>query len=480
MSTATQPDSPIADPSSTPIVNETAHLSSLDTEPSHWSLWTHIGFRFAFCYLGTYCLCNGNSTVFLAIPGYGYDVQDWFASIFLYPAQYLAQHLFHVPPPGNTLHLTTSGDTALDWIAQLLMLVLSFLATAVWSILDRQRPHYKMLSAWLRFVVRITLILSLVVYGIYKVLPVQMPRIPIMWLNEPTGMHPPMTMLWMLIGSSPIYEGICGCAELLAGVLLLFRRTALFGALLASFVLLNVLLDNLFFDVPVKIYAAHLLFFALFLTLPDAGQLFRFFWLHQPAVPMGLWTPPANQLWFRRTILGVEIALVLLRTSGVGYETINRWRTGHDAWIAPCPWRGVWRIDSATLPGVDGAPIQHPVLSSDDRTFVELEIDEASRAAFQDEFGKLSYFQTRTDVENHTLQLVRPQKPPITAFATITNLPTITYSVATPKPRHLILTPTGSEAKSASTLALTLVTPPGGYLLLTRGFHWVTEYSYER
>jgi len=116
----------------------------------------------------------------------------------------------------------------------------------------------------------------------------------------------------MLIGSSPIYEGICGYAELLAGILLLFRRTALFGALLASFVLLNVLLDNLFFDVPVKIYAAHLLFFALFLTLPDAGQLFRFFWLHQPAAPMGVWTPPANQLWFRRTILGVEIALVLL------------------------------------------------------------------------------------------------------------------------------------------------------------------------
>jgi hypothetical protein len=108
------------------------------------------------------------------------------------------------------------------------------------------------------------------------------------------------------------------------------------------------------------------------------------------------------------------------------------------------------------------------VLSNDKKPFAELDIDTATRAAFKDDSGKFSYLPTETDIGKQTLQFTRPDKS------------TITYTTATPEPGHLILTPTGGEEKSAQTMSLTLVSPPDGYPLMTRGFHWVNEYPYQR
>ena len=115
-------------PPDAPIDAATATIPiPADTQPHHWSLLQRIGFRFAFCYLAAYCLFNGNATIFQPIPVLGDKLQGWLSNVFIYPAQYLAQHLFHVPPPGNKLHPTGSGDTAIIWIAVLLLIVLSAL-----------------------------------------------------------------------------------------------------------------------------------------------------------------------------------------------------------------------------------------------------------------------------------------------------------------------------------------------------------------
>jgi hypothetical protein len=465
------PLSPVlATPPSIPVDAATATTPILgDAEPHRWSLATRIGFRIAFCYFVAYCLTNGNSTVWDSIPVLGGKVAGWLQDIVEYPGPYLSQHIFHVAPPGNNFHNTQgAADYAIAWIANFVRLVGSVLAATVWSLLDRHRPHYQTLSAWLRFLIRLTLGFGMVTYAMMKIFPMQMPVPSIMWLSEPTGMHPPMTMLWMLIGSTPVCEIICGSAELLAGILILFRRTALLGTLLTAFVMSNVLLYNLCFDVPVKIYAIHMLLLALFVTLPDIRQLFRFFWLHQPAASSGVWVPPATWPWFRPTTIAIEIVFAILTVGNVTYKTFNRWRPVHAARIAPCPLRGAWRIDSATVTDASGARIAHAVLSNDKKPFVELDIDTATRAAFKDDSGKFSYVPTKTDIGKQTLQFTRPDKS------------TITYTTATPEPGHLILTPTGGEEKSAQTMSLTLVSPPDGYPLMTRGFHWVNEYPYQR
>jgi hypothetical protein len=43
-----------------------------------------------------------------------------------------------------------------------------------------------------------------------------------------------VTLLWTLIGFNPIYEAVCGAIEVVAAILLFFRRTALAGAILTG------------------------------------------------------------------------------------------------------------------------------------------------------------------------------------------------------------------------------------------------------
>lgn len=91
------------------------------------------------------------------------------------------------------------------------------------------------------------------------------------------GQSSPMTLLWTLVGLSPAYQISGGVLEALSGVLLLFRRTALVGALTGFVVMANVTLLNLCFDVPVKL-GALLISFALAVTIaPDMPSLLRFF-----------------------------------------------------------------------------------------------------------------------------------------------------------------------------------------------------------
>ena len=57
--------------------------------------------------------------------------------------------------------------------------------------------------------------------------------------------------------------------------LLLWRRTAILGSLLAIVAMGQVFLLNLFYDVPVKIIAGELLLIAIALTVPYAPNLLR-------------------------------------------------------------------------------------------------------------------------------------------------------------------------------------------------------------
>lgn len=443
------------------------HLAE-DSVSHQWSPWLRASFRVSFCYFVGYCLFNGNATIFESIPVLGDKVQDLLANTLLLPAQFLAQHFFHVIPPGDKVHPTGSGDTAINWIAHLILLVSALLTATVWSILDGRRPHYQTLSAWLRFLIRLTLGFGMLTYGLVKLFPLQMPAPSMSSLGEPLGMHSPMAVLWAFIGMNPVYEMICGMAELMGGILLLFRRTALFGALLTAFVVTNVVLYNFCFDVPVKLYSVHLLLLALFVTLPDAGQLIRFFWLHKPASPTGVWVPPATRPWFRRTTIGIEVGFTLLALGGSAYGAMQSWQTTHAARVAPSPLRGVWRVDSATLVSADGTLLPHAMLSADHRPFTELDIDSNVRAAFRDDLGALSFFKIRTDAAKHTVQFIRPDKT------------TITFEATESGPGRLTLVPMGAEALTAPKLSLSLVSPPDGYPLMNRGFHWVSEYPYQR
>jgi hypothetical protein len=107
----------------------------------------------------------------------------------------------------------------------------------------------------------------------YKIVPFQFSFPGFARLVTPYGQTTPETLLWTFMGASQAYTAVVGVGELAAGVLLLFRRTALLGALLGVGVLLNIVLLNFFYIGGGKIFTVHLLLFALLIVAPSARLL---------------------------------------------------------------------------------------------------------------------------------------------------------------------------------------------------------------
>ncbi len=74
-----------------------------------------------------------------------------------------------------------------------------------------------------------------------------------------------MGLLWTFMGYSKTYNLFTGLVEFTAGALLFIPRLSTLGSLLSVGALANVLLLNLSYDVPVKLYSFNLLLMGLFL-----------------------------------------------------------------------------------------------------------------------------------------------------------------------------------------------------------------------
>ncbi len=433
-------------------------------EHVRWSAGTRVAFRFAFCYFLLYALCCGNATIWEALAPFGGGAfAGWLQWPFLHGSFWLGQHLFHLTGVGAKIHGGGSGDRALDWIAIGIMFAAALVATVVWTMLDRRRLAYPTLFGWFRFVIRLALGVAMFGYGMSKVFPLQMAPPSLAVLNEPLGNTSPMTLLWTLLGLNPGYEMVCGAAEVGAGLLILYRRTALLGALFMAFVLCNVVLYNLFFDVPVKIYAAHLLLMALVVIAPDVRSLFRYFWLHQPTAPSGAWVPPSKRRWFRRTtaiiegwvLLVVGVALPVLL--GMGYARELK------SLKHPSPFTGEWQVDSSLL---GGRPA--PYLTGDGKPMTAIFFEPSGATMLRASDQALWRAGSKYDAKKNTLSLNSEVGD------------RVVYSIQRPDPAHLVLTPTGKSTKTASVLTLTRVALPTHYPLLDRGFHFVNEWGLER
>ena len=426
-----------------------------------WTALGRFGFRFAFCYLLLYAF--GRTGTLGIVPKIGDYISSWLSIASFTPAVWLVQHCFHVTGVAAHLHPTSTTDTLISWVSVGVMLVYALAAALLWTAIDRRGLEYKTASAWLRFILRLTLILGLAGFGFAKLFPLQMAPPSLAVLNEPLGNTSPNTLLWTLIALHPGYEMICGAAEVAAAVLLFFRRTALVGALLAGIVMTNVMLYNVFFDVPVKILAGHLLLFSIAITAPDLRALFDFFWHHKPAVLTGAWVPPTQRRTLRIAIWVVELMLLAHVLPGVlSYyrrDVQQRANLRHPSTLS-----GQWHVDSATLTA-NGQITPKPIPTDEGRPVTDIFLEPSGRVMLRDSSGILWQAAFKVDDKKHTLYLSQEDNP------------AILYNLAAPDPAHLVLTPTGDNAAANGTLHLTRVPLPSHYPLLDRGFHLVNEWG---
>jgi hypothetical protein len=119
-----------------------------------------------------------------------------------------------------------------------------------------------------------------------------------------------MGALWSFMSASIPYIVFAGLCEITPAVLLLFRRTTILGTLTAFGVLLNVVMLNVCYDVPVKLYSTNLLLMAIFLATPDVRRLTRVLLLDRRADPSSLPQIHFEMRWARMAATAFQIAFV--------------------------------------------------------------------------------------------------------------------------------------------------------------------------
>lgn len=104
-----------------------------------WTPATRVAFRFCFLYFGLYVVTTQMLNGMIAVPRWGFPPLETLPPL-KNVIQWTALHVFRVT---QSLVITGSGsgDKTANWIAAFCLVVLSGLATIVWSIVDRQEAH---------------------------------------------------------------------------------------------------------------------------------------------------------------------------------------------------------------------------------------------------------------------------------------------------------------------------------------------------
>jgi len=294
-----------------------------------WTNWQKLAFRLLFTVGGGILILSVYGNLALAV-------------LFRPLLQALAQlGSFMIRGEGVQLQIDGSADSLAEWCYHLGWLLVAVLITAVWTVLDRRRTNYRSLAALLHVFARFGLAMSMLVYGLAKLVPTQMAymRLP-GYQIQMVGDVSLMNTLWGFMGASDPYTMAAGAVEFASGALLLWRRTWLLGAVIAIGAMGQVFLLNLTYDVPVKLVSGQLLLVAVAITAP--------YWRRLAQVVLQGETPQPVPPRLRRTgtvvkfvVAGAVVALI----ATVGVITlgqINHRKSDID---------GVWRATSFTIDG---------------------------------------------------------------------------------------------------------------------------------
>lgn len=139
--------------------------------------------------------------------------------------------------------------------------------------------------------------------------------------------------------------------ELAVALLLLYRKTVTFGALLGAGVFTNVFILNISYDIPVKLYSMQLLISCVFLIALDWKRCLNFFVLNKPAEPTDAYEFPATRKWQRIGRIVWKIAFVVLFIIIPFNDTLNRYEIVNSATEVKPVRMGVYSIQKFAVNG---------------------------------------------------------------------------------------------------------------------------------
>lgn len=422
-----------------------------------WSLPTRIAFRFGFAYFLLYVYPRAVGSLGANV-NYSNPLRDlWHAVV-----PWVGAHVLHLA--GDFTEVANgSGDQLYDYVLLFCIAVTAALATIIWSWLDRKRRNYEALYLWTRFLVRIQVAVVMISYGADKLFRMQFPAPALARYVDTFGQTSPMGLLWTFMGMSHGYSFMGGVGEMVGGVLLLVPSLTTLGALITLGMMSNVLMLNLFYDVPRKIYSIHLIVFCLFLLLPDMRRLVEFFFLNRQAQlsrPVPLFRDSKLNYCMSALQIGIGvIAVIFCCYAGYGDAVKN------ETYIQPAALRGIWSVDQFSL---DGNPL--PPLLTDNVRWQRVIFDVPKIVTIQDMQGALKKYYLQSSQASPSFNIWDIDHPQWKTF----------FGYDLRDPNHMILT--GMMGGHPAILKLTRedMSDPVKFLLINRGMHWVNQYAHNR
>ncbi|ORB50050.1 hypothetical protein BST43_22595 [Mycobacteroides saopaulense] len=267
------------------------------------------------------------------------------------PALWLTAQIGSLLVRGRGIELTVSagGDLLWMWCYHLGWIVVALAITPIWTLLDRDRSNYRSLAASLWVFARYGLALSMILYGMAKTIPTQMGFMALpdrqLQLVGDTSLF---TTLWGFMGASEPYSIATGLVELVSGLLLLWNRTWILGALGSVFAMGQVFLLNMTYDVQVKQVSGELFLIAVAITAPLWPNLVRVVF-NRETQPVQLWSPlGSGRRWLLKTGIVLKFGLASALTILCVYQSVLVYSTYK---TPTSTLDGVWHATSFTVDG---------------------------------------------------------------------------------------------------------------------------------
>ncbi len=179
--------------------------------------------------------------------------------------------------PIEKVVMTGSGDTTFDYVKFFFLLILSIVISMFLSLSIKKTEKKSKLILYSISYAKYFLAFNMLSYGLAKLDFGQFPSPSLIRLDEKVGDMSPMGLLWTFMGYSLTYSTFSALCEIIAGVFLFFRKTNVLGSILSFAIMLNVVLLNFSYDVPVKLFSIHLVVIAIFIVHQNLYSLFSFF-----------------------------------------------------------------------------------------------------------------------------------------------------------------------------------------------------------
>lgn len=227
------------------------------TQQKPWELYERIIFRAFFLF-----------TIIITIPYKPIRFIDSATNIGVSNRYYLGSFL-------------SRGENERDFLPFLYIFVLLFVIAYVWEFIDKKHKQYNTLYYWIWVLARFKVADVMFWFGIEKVFPIQMPFPTESYLNTNLGDIHPWKLYWLTTGASPNFQIFCGLFEVLAASLLIFRRTAVLGALAMLSITVPIIAINIAYDAGVQKPAFTLLLLLGVVIAYDFKGLWNFFILRK-------------------------------------------------------------------------------------------------------------------------------------------------------------------------------------------------------